>query len=341
MRLTARRAWCSSGSARRCGHLRRRPAGRAGRPTSPRSSASGLDGVRRRPTAFTEPVAPLREILDQRHLTHGRLASTGGFNFGAWRFGTDANCWPFAATSANDSRAIPPADQTARDDVAAARSNRPDGLPRGCARHGRRDRDGNRLPDSLVDLLGDALGQRWPIAAGQAAGGETVGTDSGGAAALVLLTEMLEPKVPRAAWWRLRWLRGRAGPDPVMSRRPNVSCWRPGQWTPVALPLLSLAASHSDRGDAERGLALLRRAGAEPDHPLVRVAPGAARARKPRRDLGRNEACWCGSGLKAHKKCHLGRERCRWPSGWAGCMPRHPSTHCRATGPACWPESQL
>ncbi|NKE29433.1 SEC-C domain-containing protein, partial [Mycobacterium tuberculosis] len=27
----------------------------------------------------------------------------------------------------------------------------------------------------------------------------------------------------------------------------------------------------------------------------------------PRRDLGRNEACWCGSGRK-YKKCHLGRE---------------------------------
>ena len=72
------------------------------------------------------------------------------------------------------------------------------------------------------------------------------------------------------------------------------------------LPLFDLARFASDRGDVERGLALLRRAGAAPDHPLVELLePHRA---EPRRDLGRNEPCWCGSGRK-YKKCHLGREQ--------------------------------
>ncbi|OOK65636.1 SEC-C motif family protein [Mycobacterium kansasii] len=81
------------------------------------------------------------------------------------------------------------------------------------------------------------------------------------------------------------------------------------------LPLFDLARIASDRGDVERGLTLLRRAGAEPDYPLVELLE-MYRA-EPRRDVGRNDLCWCGSGRK-YKKCHLGREqlplddRARW-----------------------------
>jgi SEC-C motif len=67
-----------------------------------------------------------------------------------------------------------------------------------------------------------------------------------------------------------------------------------------------LAHIASDRGDVERGLALLRRAGAEPDHPLVELLE--QHRPEPPRDLGRNQPCWCGSGRK-YKKCHLGREQ--------------------------------
>ena len=72
------------------------------------------------------------------------------------------------------------------------------------------------------------------------------------------------------------------------------------------LPLFDLARIASDRGDVERGLGLLRRAGAGPDHPLVELLE--AHRAEPRRDIGRNEPCWCGSGRK-YKKCHLGREQ--------------------------------
>jgi hypothetical protein len=67
-----------------------------------------------------------------------------------------------------------------------------------------------------------------------------------------------------------------------------------------------LARIASDRGDVERGLGLLRRAGVGPDYPLVALLE--AHRAEPRRDLGRNEPCWCGSGRK-YKKCHLGREQ--------------------------------
>lgn len=72
------------------------------------------------------------------------------------------------------------------------------------------------------------------------------------------------------------------------------------------LPLFDLARIASDRGDAEAGLGLLRRTGADSDHPLVHLLE---RHRvQPRNDVGRNEPCWCGSGRK-YKKCHLGNER--------------------------------
>lgn len=72
------------------------------------------------------------------------------------------------------------------------------------------------------------------------------------------------------------------------------------------LTLFDLARFASDRGDAERALALLRRAGTEPDHPLTQLLEQHRPA--PRDDLGRNDTCWCGSGRK-YKKCHLGREQ--------------------------------
>ena len=69
---------------------------------------------------------------------------------------------------------------------------------------------------------------------------------------------------------------------------------------------MSLARYASDRGDAERGLALLRRAGLPPDHELVQLLEHFQPA--PRPDIGRNQPCWCGSGRK-YKVCHLHREQ--------------------------------
>ncbi len=59
----------------------------------------------------------------------------------------------------------------------------------------------------------------------------------------------------------------------------------------------------SDRGDASRAVALWRRC-----PPSPRISQDLANVEsftQPRRALGRNERCWCGSGRK-YKQCHLG-----------------------------------
>ena len=70
------------------------------------------------------------------------------------------------------------------------------------------------------------------------------------------------------------------------------------------LTLMSLARYASDRGNAERGLSLLRRAGMPRTtkwHCCSEFSAGT------RAGLGRNERCFCGSGRK-YKVCHLNRE---------------------------------
>ncbi|WP_250575850.1 hypothetical protein, partial [Mycobacterium tuberculosis] len=71
-----------------------------------------------------------------------------------------------------------------------------------------------------------------------------------------LLTEMLEPKVPRAARVAVRWLRAvaldRIGDVEAAERELLAAESMDTEWP---LPLLDLARIASDRGDAERGLA--------------------------------------------------------------------------------------
>jgi tetratricopeptide (TPR) repeat protein len=136
---------------------------------------------------------------------------------------------------------------------------------------------------------------------------ETVGAGSEGAAALGLFAETLEPLAPRAAQPAVRWLRGKAHErlGDVVSAEAAFEAAE--SLDPrFALALVDLARYASDRGDAARGLALLRRAGMPRDHPLVGLLERFEAV--PRSDVGRNDPCWCGSGRK-YKKCHLHRER--------------------------------
>ena len=135
---------------------------------------------------------------------------------------------------------------------------------------------------------------------------ETLGRDPDGAAALGLFAETLEPQVPRRARVAFRWLRAVAlegiGDIEAAERELLNAESMDTDWP---LPLFDLARIASDRGDVERGLALLGRAGAGPDDPMVTML---SRYRvQPRPGLGRNEPCWCGSGRK-YKKCHLDRQ---------------------------------
>ena len=70
--------------------------------------------------------------------------------------------------------------------------------------------------------------------------------------------------------------------------------------------LLHLAGIEADRGDFTAAGALLERAQTPASHPLVkRIGDVLAhrKATEPQRPPGRNERCWCGTGLK-YKMCH-------------------------------------
>ena len=214
-----------------------------------------------------------------------------------------------------------------------------------------------RADDGSFGAVAELAGQLAAPLLAELMVAETVGADRSGAAALGLFAEMLEPRVPRAARVACRWLRAvsleRIGDIDGAERELLAAESMDPDWP---LPLIDLARIASDRGDVERGLALLRRAGAGPDHPLVQLLE--AHRAEPRRDLGRNEPCWCGSGRK-YKKCHLGRERLalaervNWLyaraihyaqiAGWRDCWPRWATsvTATRTTFPRRWPQEWL
>ncbi len=125
-------------------------------------------------------------------------------------------------------------------------------------------------------------------------------------AVLGMFAESTEPLAPRAARPALRWLRANAyeqlGDVEAAEKTYGEAETLDPTWP---LTLLSLARYASDRGDAERGLTLLRRAGAPPDDELVQLLEQFRPVARP--GLGRNEPCWCGSGRK-YKVCHLHRE---------------------------------
>ncbi|UQX13024.1 SEC-C domain-containing protein [Candidatus Mycobacterium methanotrophicum] len=300
------------------------------------------------PAMFTEPLAPLREIADHHGLAHrGEWLAPAGFDFDAWDF--DRGCALLARRhdlDPDDAFALYTLIKLHERMALALLSIDPDEPPQ------------DMMPGAVEDAtepesnpfleLGGELGAALadPLLA-QLLVAETVDTDPAGAAALGLFAEVLEPEVPRAARAALRWLRAvaydRTGDIDAAERELLAAESMNTDWP---LPLVDLARIASDRGDAERGLALLRRAGVEPDHPLATLLE--RHRAEPRRDLGRNEACWCGSGRK-YKKCHLGREqlplaeRVNWlygkachhamVSGWTGLLAEVSYERCRHVDP--------
>lgn len=254
------------------------------------------------PDVFTEPSLPLRELLDGFGLTQdGDWVAPGGFDFDAWRF--ERRCELLAERHQLDIEAAAALgaliriyeqiallldaaedDASAQDILSAA----------------------NEYAESFVEVAADFGAALSEPALAEALVAETVDTDPPGAAALGLLAEILAATVPRAARVAASWLRSvalqRLGDIDAAERELLAAESMDSTWP---LPLLDLARIASDRGDAERGLTLLRRAGADPDHPLLTLLE--QHRSEPRRDVGRNDPCWCGSGRK-YKKCHLGRE---------------------------------
>ena len=253
------------------------------------------------PALFTDPLPPLGEIVEDHGLARsGEWLAPSGFDFGSWRL--ERRCELLAERHGLD-----------LDDALALTSlvelfDRVSLLP--IEADGAGEADESPLvqsADHSAGVIGELGGQLADPLLAELLVAETVGADRGDAAALGLFAEMLEPRVPRPARAACRWLRAvaleRVGDIEDVERELLAAESMDPDWP---LPLMDLARIASDRGDVERGLGLLRRAGAGPDHPLVELLE--AHRAEPRRDLGRNEPCWCGSGRK-YKKCHLGREQ--------------------------------
>lgn len=250
------------------------------------------------PAVFTEPVLPLHEIIHDHGLAlQGDLLAPAGFDFARWRFELDCTLLAIRhELDPDDALALRTLieiyDQISLVLIAAAESDD--------------DATGPEIT-GLAELAAEfGAGLADPLLA-ELLVEETVGTGRAGAAALGLFAEVMEPKVPRRARVACRWLQAvaleRIGDIDAAERALLAAESMDMDWP---LPLFDLARFASDRGDVERGLALLRRAGAEPEHPLVLLLEQFRP--EVRQDLGRNESCWCGSGRK-YKKCHLGREQ--------------------------------
>lgn len=254
------------------------------------------------PTVFTDPLPPLREIIDESALALDvNSLAPQGFDFDAWRF--DLNCKMLAELhdlDPDDAAALYALIKMYEQmwAVLAAADDEP--------QEDDEDADAPE-PTPFSDLMGEIGGVLADPELAQLFLERTASTERGGAAALGLFAETMEPKVPRAARVAYRWLRAlaleRIGDIEDAERELLAAEAMNPDWP---LTLFDLARFASDRGDVERGLSLLHRAGAPPDHHLVELLE--QHRTTPRSDLGRNELCWCGSGRK-YKKCHLGREQ--------------------------------
>lgn len=257
------------------------------------------------PTLFTAPVAPLSELAAECGLTRrGDWLAPPDFDF---------SCWAFARQCERLARRHRLSDDDA---ITLNTLLRLYGLL--AVYHLRTSHPAGNSVDSaaigfgdIMDDVGAALGD--PVIA-ELLAAETVQDGRFSAGGLRELADALAPRVPPPAQVACQWLRAvaceREGDIAGFERALLKAQGMDGAWP---LPLLDLAEIASDRGDAETGLALLRRARAKADHPLVYLL----RLHRPqqRNDLGRNAPCWCGSGRK-HKKCHLGKLPLRDRAGW-------------------------
>ena len=258
--------------------------------------------------AFTEPLLPLCEIVDDFGLAHrDEWLAPAGFDFASWEF--ERGCARLAKRHDLDEddaailyTLVQLYEQVSQIvEAVGADHVVPNAVP--TTPHDAAEQDDDEVADPVADV-GAALAD--PLLA-ELLVNETIGAGRGQPAALGVFAEVLEPKVVRPARVACRWLRAvaleRIGDIDAAERELLAAESMDPEWP---LPLLDLARFASDRGDVEHGLALLRRAEASPDNPLVELLE--RHRAEPRRDLGRNQLCWCGSGRK-YKKCHLGREQ--------------------------------
>jgi len=275
---------------------------------------AGDDGL------FREPAAPLGDLLSASGLAHeGDWVARGGFDFGAWRIHRRINTITARYDlDADEGLAVLATvrlyEQTV-ELVDAVMNTQEDGdaqalagilsklLPPevGAASNGEAELNpGRKTVRASLEFLAE------PAVAAAVLAETDSGEDRAGVA-LGLFAESVEPLAPRAARPALRWLRAKAY-ERLGDIEQAEQTYRAAESLDPSWPLtlMSLARYASDRGDAERGLALLRRAGAPREHELVQLLEHFQPA--PRPGIGRNQPCWCGSGRK-YKVCHLHREQ--------------------------------
>ena len=261
------------------------------------------------PDAFRSPTRPLRDVLaDAGYGVHGDYVVEAGFDFDAWhragRLRQIANLYRIDAGEAWAVLALGTIHQQLQAIVEEMGDAAPeavnalleDGAP--VNPWAPTERGKVTLVDALLPLADPTVTE--------AAAVEILGAGRDNALALAILADSLEPGVPRPVRPSLRWLRGRALERlgrVVEAERAYERVLSLDSGYPLAL--YSLAQIASERGNAERGLALLRRAAAPADDGLLELL----QAFRPveRTDIGRNQQCWCGSGRK-YKACHLHNE---------------------------------
>jgi hypothetical protein len=256
------------------------------------------------PALFVEPAEPLSEVIDECGLAFETdLLAPAGFDFEVWRF--ELQCQHLALRhdiDPDDASAVWMLVQMCGGMSALLTADVP-------------EEPAAAVPEAEAGAIGQLSAKFGGVLADPVLAAilvdETVGHRRVSPAALGLLAETMEPTVPRAARVACRWLQAVAleqtgdvvGAEQALLAAESMDT----EWP---LTLMDLARFAADRGDAERGLALLRRAGAEPDDPLVNLLEQFRPT--SRSDMGRNEPCWCGSGRK-YKKCHLGNEQLPLP----------------------------
>jgi tetratricopeptide (TPR) repeat protein len=268
-------------------------------------------------TLFAEPLPPLGEVLEACGLVRDdEWLAPPGFDFRRWRAvarrAAIAELHDLDEDEAFAVLAIVALYERVADLYAAALEAHEDGGDAALSAFatemtGRPEPSGTGSGTGSGTVVRSVLPALAEPAVAAAVLAETVGAGSDGAAALGLFAEMLEPQAPRIARPALRWLRGKAYErlGDIASAEADYEAAESldPRWPPT---LVALARYAGDRGDATRGLDLLRRAGASPDHPLIELLERFEV--EPRSDVGRNDPCWCGSGRK-YKKCHLHREQ--------------------------------
>ena len=257
------------------------------------------------PALFTEPAPPLSEIADGDGLVvRGDMLAPEGFDFDRWRF--DLDCELLSRRyDLDDDEAL--AVRTLR----SVYEQMSELITTLSADEDRIEASDDNVPVPTIDGYGELVAECGaelvdPRLA-EVLVAETLGRNPEGAAALGVFAETLESQVPRRARMAFRWLRAvaleRLGDIEAAERELLAAETMDADWP---LALYDLARFASDRGDVERGLALLRRAGADPDDPMLAMLSSHRAEARP--DVGRNDPCWCGSGRK-YKKCHLGKEQ--------------------------------